>query len=118
MLSDNMGRKKSMLICFGIAYIGTVIVCFSTNMYLTFIGLFVMGFGSDVAVNICFYFSAETVCDRSRMKHSVLIQLFFSLGCLVNVGYYYWVGNWRIIYFVFMIIPGGCCLLTILLFIQ
>lgn len=118
MLSDNIGRKKSILICFGIAYIGAIIVCFSHNMYFTFVGLFIMGFGSDVAINICFYFIAETVSDRSRMKHSVLIQFFFSFGCLVNVGYYYWIRDWRIIYLCFIILPGTICLLIILLFIQ
>lgn len=118
MVSDNLGRKKSILLSMGIAFIGMVLIGSAPNIPLTAIGLFLTGFGSDVAINICFYFITETVSEAKRMKHSILIQLFFSLGCLFDVGIYFFIGNWKIIFWVFLITPTAGCLVMIYFFIQ
>jgi MFS family permease len=53
---DNLGRKKAMLISYGIATLGMILCAVSTNLYMVGVGLFLMGYGSDSAINICFYF--------------------------------------------------------------
>ena len=58
---DNMGRKKAILISYGVATLGMIIAAVATNIYMVGVGLFLMGYGSDSAINICFYFITETV---------------------------------------------------------
>lgn len=103
-----------MLISYGICMLGMILNGFASNLYLIGVGLFLMGFGSDSAINICFYFVTETVESQARQKYSVFIQLFFCLGGVVNVGYFYVFKNWRIILWLFMIIPSILCLIAII----
>lgn len=111
---DNMGRKKALLIAYGVATLGMVLLAVSTNLYMAGVGLFLMGYGSDSAINICFYFITETVETKSRQKYSIFIQIFFSLGGVINVGYFYIFKNWKIITWVFLIAPSLICLAVIL----
>jgi OCT family organic cation transporter-like MFS transporter 4/5 len=53
---DNMGRKKAMLISYGIATLGMILIAIAQNIYMAAVGLFLMGYGSDSAINICFYY--------------------------------------------------------------
>lgn len=53
---DNMGRKKALLIAYAIATLGMILLALSPNLIMAGIGLFLMGYGSDSAINICFYF--------------------------------------------------------------
>jgi MFS family permease len=108
-LTDNIGRKKGMLISYGICISGMVLCGFGSNLYMIGIGLFLMGFGSDSAINICFYFITETVETKSRQKYSVFIQLFFCVGGLATVGYFYFLTNWRLILWIFIFIPSIIC---------
>ena len=117
-LSDNIGRKKSLLISLGIAMSGIIITASSFNIYIAGIGLFLTGFGADVSVNICFYFIAETVEDHNRMKHSIIIQIFFSLGGLLCIGYYYFIKTWRLIYWICLVIPIVITYVLIVLYIE
>lgn len=50
-----------MLISYGIATLRMFLIAISQNIYMTAIGLFLMGYGSDSAINICFYYITETV---------------------------------------------------------
>lgn len=56
MLVDNLGRKKAILIAYMIAIVGMVVAGLAPTLYIAGIGLFLMGLGSDSAINICFYF--------------------------------------------------------------
>ena len=118
LLADNFGRKTALLISFGIATLGMILVGLAPNLVLVGVGLFLAGFGSDTAINICFYFVTETVGMEARQKHSVIIQFFFSLGGVVNVGYFYFFKNWRLIMWVFAIVPSLGCLVMVFLIVQ
>ena len=61
--ADNFGRKSSLIIGWGICSLGVVIVAASFNIYMTAAGLFLCGFGSDVSLNIAFFFFGEVVGD-------------------------------------------------------
>jgi MFS family permease len=56
MLADNLGRKRTLLISFGIATFGMAFCASAWNIYVAGLGLFIIGFGCDTASNICFYF--------------------------------------------------------------
>lgn len=45
-----------MLIAYMIAIVGMVVAALAPTIYIAGIGLFLMGLGSDSAINICFYF--------------------------------------------------------------
>ena len=55
-LVDNLGRRRVLLIALVIAIIGMIMVAVSPNIYVVGVGLFIMGMGSDFAINICLYF--------------------------------------------------------------
>lgn len=112
-LVDNMGRKRALMISYAVATAGMVIAALAPNLYVVGIGLFLMGYGSDSAINICFYFITETMEPQYRQKYSILIQVFFCLGGIVNIAYYYYLRNWRLIMWVFLIAPSFVCLLLI-----
>ena len=54
--ADNFGRRSSLTIGWGITTLGSIIVACSVNIYMGAIGLFLCGFGSDVSVNIAFFY--------------------------------------------------------------
>jgi MFS family permease len=60
-MNDNLGRRKSILIGLGIAFLGILIIASSINLFMAQIGLFLAGFGIDPSINTVFYFIAETV---------------------------------------------------------
>jgi MFS family permease len=98
--------------------LGMVLNGIATNLYMVGVGLFLMGLGSDSAINICFYFITETVESSARQKYSVLIQLFFCLGGVVNVLYFYWFHNWRMILWVFIFLPSIICFVVVALVVK
>jgi hypothetical protein len=55
-LADNIGRKLAIILSFGIMILGILIMALSQKLFVAEIGLFLAGFGSDSALNICFYF--------------------------------------------------------------
>lgn len=112
-LVDNMGRWRSLLLTLVLSTGGLIMAALANNLYVLGIGLFITGFGTDSGVNICFYFIAETMEAKNRQKYSIIIQIFFSLGGVFNIGYYYVLRNWRIVAWVFLIAPSLVCIVVI-----
>jgi MFS family permease len=54
--SDNYGRRIAMLIAFGIATLGAIIMSVSMSLPLVAVGLFLLGAGADASINMCFNF--------------------------------------------------------------
>ena len=54
--SDNYGRRITMLIAWGIATVGSLIILFSQNLVMVSIGMFMLGAGADASINMCFNF--------------------------------------------------------------
>ena len=40
----------------------------------------------------------------------MLIQLFFGLGVVLNTAFYYFIGNWKIIFWIFYVLPSAAVL--------
>ncbi len=105
-VGDLLGRKLLFIICTSLTVLGMIIVISCVNLQMAGVGLFIATVGAQNAFNICFYFIAETVSEEYREKASVAIQLFYGLGVLMNVPWYYAVGNWQLIFIIFYLIPS------------
>ena len=64
--ADNWGRRRSLLIGWVSVTIGAILVSCSVNIYMAAVGMFLCGFGSDVSVNIGFFFFGEVVGEEKR----------------------------------------------------
>jgi MFS family permease len=55
--SDNIGRKKSILISISICVLGNIIVSANTNLILASFGLLLSGAGANASINttLCFF---------------------------------------------------------------
>lgn len=117
-MNDNLGRRKSILIGLGVSFLGILMIASSINLFMAQIGLFLAGFGIDPSINTVFYFIAETVENNSRQKHSTIIQFFFCLAGIVNVINYLIFKNWRLISYLFFVLPAGISVFLVYWFIQ
>jgi MFS family permease len=118
LIGDLFGRKRLMLgnllICAG----GLLITIFSVDLVMAGVGLFLAMGGIQNAFNIEFYFITEKVSEISRTKYSVVIQLFFGIGVLLNVLWAFAVGDWKWILILFYLVPILIVILGIGLLIQ
>lgn len=117
-MNDNLGRRKSILIGLAISLLGILLIATSVNLLMAQIGLLCAGFGVDPSINTVFYFISETVENKSRQKHSTIIQFFFSFAGIVNVLNYYIFKNWRLISYLFFVIPTTIAAFIVYWFIQ
>jgi len=95
-LADNYGRKKTILISWTICVIGTIIVASSFNLYMAAVGFFLSGFGSDASIGLCLIFFGESTGAKKRQKYSIIVQIFFCLGALTTVLFFYIFAHWRV----------------------
>jgi hypothetical protein len=56
MISDNLGRKKSLLLAQLVTAIGTIILSLSTNLSMAALGLILSGGGANSSIGMTFYF--------------------------------------------------------------
>ena len=117
-VGDLLGRKRLMIICMSGVVIGLVIAIFCQSLMMAGIGLFVASVGVQNAFNICFYFIAETVSEDFREKASVAIQLFYGLGVLLNVLWYYWIKDWQMIFVLFYFLPAVASVLGVVFIVR
>jgi MFS family permease len=106
LVGDLIGRKLLMTICMLMTVAGLTITIFCVNLQMAGAGLFLATVGIQDAYNVCFFFIAETISEEYREKASVAIQLFYGLGVLLNVLWYYLVGDWQLIFAIFYFIPA------------
>jgi MFS family permease len=117
-VGDLLGRKKLMVICMASVVIGLVIAIFCQDLVMAGIGLFIASVGIQNAFNICFYFISETVSEEFREKASVAIQLFYGLGVLLNVLWYFWIKDWQMIFVLFYFIPAVACVIGVVIIVR
>jgi len=116
--SDNWGRRPTLIVAWSICIIGIVILIFAPNFWVTSIGLFLMGFGSDTCLNISFVIIAETFEDKIRQEYSALIQGCFTAGALFVTLIYYLSEDYKIVTIYALLIPSGLSLILIIYFVQ
>jgi MFS family permease len=94
-ISDNFGKKKSMVIGLGVSVFGYSLIVFSQNIYMAIIGMIISSVGGDGCCNITYCFISDIVEDRARQKYIYLIQFMFGFGVLIAGALYYIVPHWR-----------------------
>ena len=117
-VGDLLGRKRLMIICMSGVVIGLVIAIFCQSLAMAGAGLFIASVGVQNAFNICFYFISETVSEDFREKASVAIQLFYGLGVLLNVIWYYWIKDWQMIFVLFYFLPAVVSVLGVVIIVR
>ena len=110
--ADNWGRRTSLMIGWAVVTLGSILVACSVNIYMAAVGMFMCGFGSDVSVNIGFFFFGEVVGSDKREKYSVFVQIWFPVGSIIITAFFYFMDNWRIIWIIVLASP---CLLNFFL---
>jgi MFS family permease len=105
LVGDFFGRKMLLVSNLLACVVGLLLTIFCVDLTMAAAGLFLMTLGIQNAFNVCFYFISETVSESHRESFSVAIQLFYGLGVLLNVLWFYTVADWQIIYCVFYFVP-------------
>lgn len=55
-VSDNYGRKKTMVIGWAVAILGYSLIVFASSIYIAVIGVVVSGFGADACTSMTIFF--------------------------------------------------------------
>ncbi len=118
MISDNLGRRKSLLLAQIVTALGTVTLSLSSNLIMASIGLILSGGGANSSIGMTFYFLCETVEDKKRQKYSVLIQISFTVGAILVTGLNYIIPNWHINTIMVVTIPSLISLAFVYFYIQ
>lgn len=116
--SDNFGRRSSILLAWGCATLGGIILAVSVNIPMAAVGLFFAGAGSDAAINICFYFFSEVVEDEKRQKYSIVVQIAFTIGAILVTVLFYIIPSWRIVVIISITVPAIIAFILVFLFVE
>lgn len=117
-VGDLVGRKLLITVCMSLTVLGITITMFCSNLTMAGIGLFLATVGIQDAYNVCFFFIAETISEEYREKASVAIQLFYGLGVLLNVLWYYAIGDWQLIFALFYFIPAVLATIGVIVIVR
>lgn len=116
--SDNFGRRITLMLAWGIATIGNLVILFSQNLVTVAIGLFLLGAGADAAINMCFSFLGEVVEDKTRQKYSVILQPWFAIGaCCVTTSFVF-IHNWKLVVLILLVIPSIVLMFFVVMYIE
>lgn len=105
LIGDLVGRKLLMVTNLFVVLLGMGVTLFCVSLTMAAAGLFLMTLGVQNAFNICFFFISETMSEETREKLEVIIQLFYGLGVLINVLWFYIIGDWQWIYIICYLLP-------------
>lgn len=103
-------------LCLGLVGMGLVRV--APSIVVGGLGMFWCIFGLNINVNICYPFITETVSQRYRPMFSMLIAVFYALGSLGNVLWFYLLRNFEDVIIYCYGVPSILLTLAIIFFIQ
>ena len=105
-ITDNLGRKKSLVVSWSFLVLGSIILATSFNIMMASIGLFFAGFGFGAAFGICVLIISEITQQELRQKYAVGLQMSVA-AMIVVVGLIFWiVPHWRYAIIFFLLIPS------------
>ena len=116
-LSDNYGRKFSLLISLGVCVLGNILVSSSFDILMTSFGLFLSGGGANASCNISLCFFNEVTNNYKRQKYSILVQFSFTIGAILVTGFYYIIPHWRVISVFLITIPSVISLFLVFFYV-
>ena len=117
-VADNYGRKKAELIAWTICIMGQIVTICSGSVVMVGFGAFLLGFGSNGAINVHYSFFKELVAGKTRERMIIGIQLAFSLGISLISLLSYLVDNWKYNMAFFILIPSVVSGAAFFLFVE
>jgi OCT family organic cation transporter-like MFS transporter 4/5 len=79
-IADNYGRKLAMRVAWSIGTVALMITCIADSPNMIGLGLFLIGFGTNPAITLCFSFLNEICLGKSRARFGVGVQITWALG--------------------------------------
>lgn len=116
--ADNYGRKFGILLCWGVATVGLIILSSAVNIWMAVIGLFLAGSGSESAIRVTMAVLTEVAEFNIRQKYSVALEIAFGAGSVLVPIAYYLIENWRIINLLLILVPAGILMLLYIFYFE
>lgn len=105
-LVGNLFRKRLIIqISVIISFLGYFITIFSVSIEMAGAGIFISYFTISLSNYVALLFVSETISESYRAKLSVIIQLFYAFGVGSNIGTYFFIGDWQLIFIIFYMVP-------------
>ena len=112
-ISDNLSRKTSLLLCLSISLIGMVILVFSAKIEMAAAALFIYGLGTNPVLRLATVIFSEKVEKNLRTKFISSCLITYAVGVLV-LGYIYNIfRNWNKTMIFFSICPQVVLILLV-----
>lgn len=81
-ISDNYGRKLSLTIAWGVGSFGAILFIVTNNIWVIFIGYFLIGVGTSPATYIDVVIINEMSVDPHRSKSITFLYIMLGIGSL------------------------------------
>jgi OCT family organic cation transporter-like MFS transporter 4/5 len=117
-LTDNYGRKLSLLVSIAVCVVGNILVSSSFNIVVASIGLFLSGGGANSSANTTLCFFNEVTNNYKRQKYSILVQFSFTIGAILVTGFYYIIPHWRVISVFLITIPSLISIFMVFFYVE
>jgi len=116
-VSDNFGRRYPFLIWQAIGLIGFGLVLMAGDLFMVEVGMFLAGFGTQICFAIIFSIQKEILSNKNRQIMELLVQCFTCLGGIGVILMFYFLQDWRKIFWIFVFTPLViCCIFSVFLF--
>ena len=112
LIADNKGRKPAELISWTVTVLGCAILLIAPNLTLIGISSFMMGFGSNGAINLHYSFIKELVVPQISQRMMICLQVSFSLGIFFIAMWSWVINDWQIVLGATILAPSVLMLLT------
>lgn len=103
-IADNFGRRLGMRIAWGIGTLSVLLTCLADSPDMIGIGLFLIGFGTNPAITLCFSFINEVCLGKSRQQFGAGVQVAWAIG-ETTIALVFLTGlSWKAIMFILLIL--------------
>jgi MFS transporter, OCT family, solute carrier family 22 (organic cation transporter), member 4/5 len=113
-----LGRKTLILINLATMMAGILLTILCVNLWMAGFGILLCVFGGKNNFNLCVIFMTETTSKKYRQEFSVMIHTFYCLGGLLNVLWYYTIGDYKIVLICCYALPSLFALTAVIFFVK
>lgn len=99
-LADNWGRRIAIRTSWGLFVFGILFVCMGDSYILVGVGQFLLGFGCNPAITLCYSFLNEQVVGKKRQSYGVIIQICLAIGECAIAFLFIPQYNWRTVFYI------------------
>ena len=118
MLSDNISRKKTLVLSYILVTIGLLLLSLSINIYMVCISLFITGLGSNISLRIIQAILSEQI-EKKLAERIISTNVLPYTLALMFVGQIFAItSNWRTFTLYFCFIPSFLITSFIVYFVE